>query len=145
MRSIVSLCLLLLPLFAVAAEESNYEERLFDKSISYVRADGSAWASLKIMAPELTLSTTKAYAQYVMDSHQGWDLKPVIDLRGFSFKYVDNAPCAGLVTYFDGRSYLFFQACGSIDENELKDLFVKGGNKLKLSEILKKQSKPSVY
>ncbi|MBO6257988.1 MAG: hypothetical protein J6M93_01420 [Succinivibrio sp.] len=145
MRRIVFLVLFLIPLLVKAGDDSGFEERLVDKSISYVRPDGSAWASLQIMEPELTLSTTKAYAQYVMDSYQGWDLKPVIDLRGFSFKYVDNAPCAGLVTYFDGRSYLFFKACGSIEENELKDLFLKGGEKLKLQEILKKQAKPSVY
>ncbi|HAR79492.1 MAG TPA: hypothetical protein DCR21_01550, partial [Succinivibrionaceae bacterium] len=75
----------------------------------------------------------------------GWDLKPVLDLRGFSFKYVDNAPCSALLTYFDGRSYILFQACGDVEQDDLKALFSKAGRSLKLEEILKIQLKPNTY
>ena len=82
---------------------------------------------------------------YMMDSYQGWDLKAVVDLRGFAFKYVDNAPCSGLLTYFDGRSYLFFLACGNFEKDELTALYKKANQALKVSEILKLQARPNLY
>ena len=96
---------------SVSAKESDYEEFIKSDSVIYEKIDGSARASLSLVNPIINLSTTKDYAQYVMDSYQGWDLQPVLDLRGFSFKFVDNAPCSGLLTYFDGRSYILFKAC----------------------------------
>ena len=80
-----------------------------------------------------------------MDSYQGWDLQPVLDLRGFSFKFVDNAPCSGLLTYFDGRSYILFKACGVVSSEELMQLYKRANEKLKLDETLKKQSKANLY
>ena len=100
----------------VSAAESDYDEFITNNSVTYEKTDGNGQASLSIVNPVVNLSTTKDYAQYIMDSYQGWDLKPVIDLRGFSFKFVDNAPCSGLVTYFDGRAYLLFKACGKVSE-----------------------------
>ncbi len=141
--TVIALCLG--ALCAQAADFDGYEVSEGKDHVTYVRSDGSATATLRLIAPELTLSTTKAYAQHVMDSYQGWDLKPVIDLRGFSFKYVDNAPCSGLLTYYDGRSYLLFQACGQIEQAELTGLFQDAGAKLRLSETLKKQSRPTLY
>ncbi|MBO5566425.1 MAG: hypothetical protein J5934_04290 [Succinivibrio sp.] len=127
------------------AKESDYSEHLEDKSVTYVKPNGSATVSLKLLEPEIASATTKSYAQYTMDSYQGWDLKPVLDLRGFSFKYVDNAPCSALLTYFDGRSYILFQACGDVEQDDLKALFSKAGRSLKLEEILKIQLKPNTY
>ena len=130
---------------SVSAKESDYEEFIKSDSVIYEKIDGSARASLSLVNPIINLSTTKDYAQYVMDSYQGWDLKPVIDLRGFSFKFVDNAPCSGLVTYFDGRAYLLFKACGKVSEADLKTLFNRANQKLKLEETLKKQSRAQLY
>ena len=62
-----------------------------------------------------------------------------------SFKFVDNAPCSGLVTYFDGRAYLLFKACGKVSEADLKTLFNRANQKLKLEETLKKQSRAQLY
>ena len=122
---------------SVSAKESDYEE--------FIKIDGSARASLSLVNPIINLSTTKDYAQYVMDSYQGWDLQPVLDLRGFSFKFVDNAPCSGLLTYFDGRSYILFKACGVVSSEELMQLYKRANEKLKLDETLKKQSKANLY
>ena len=112
---------------------------------SYYDEQGGKNASLQILDPIVNLSTTKQYAQYMMDSYQGWDLKAVVDLRGFAFKYVDNAPCSGLLTYFDGRSYLFFLACGNFEKDELTALYKKANQALKVSEILKLQARPNLY
>ena len=130
---------------SVSAKESDYEEFIKSDSVIYEKIDGSARASLSLVNPIINLSTTKDYAQYVMDSYQGWDLQPVLDLRGFSFKFVDNAPCTGLLTYFDGRSYILFKACGVVSSEELMQLYKRANEKLKLDETLKKQSKANLY
>ena len=130
---------------SVSAKESDYEEIIKSDSVIYEKIDGSARASLSLVNPIINLSTTKDYAQYVMDSYQGWDLQPVLDLRGFSFKFVDNAPCSGLLTYFDGRSYILFKACGVVSSEELMQLYKRANEKLKLDETLKKQSKANLY
>lgn len=124
---------------------SGVTETLGEREVSYVREDGSATAGLEILDPVITTSTTKTFAQYVMDCHQGWDLKAVLEVRGFSFRYVDNAPCAGLVTYYDGRSYLLFKACGEIKKDVLQTLFRQAAGKLKIAETLKRQSHPNLY
>lgn len=131
--------------FATVAEDREFNENVKDNSVFYENQDGSASASLSILAPIANLSTTKEYAQYVMDSYRGWNLSAVIQHQGFSFRFVDNAPCVGLVTYFDGRSYLFFKACGNIKKDSLKELYKKANEKLKISDILKKQSKTNMY
>ena len=130
---------------SVSAKESDYEEFIKSDSVIYEKIDGSARASLSLVNPIINLSTTKDYAQYVMDSYQGWDLQPVLDLRGFSFKFVDNAPCSGLLTYFDGRSYILFKACGVVSSEELMQLYKRANEELKLDETLKKQSKANLY
>ena len=130
---------------SVSAKESDYEEFIKSDSVIYEKIDGRARASLSLVNPIINLSTTKDYAQYVMDSYQGWDLQPVLDLRGFSFKFVDNAPCSGLLTYFDGRSYILFKACGVVSSEELMQLYKRANEKLKLDETLKKQSKANLY
>ena len=130
---------------SVSAKESDYEEFIKSDSVIYEKIDGSARASLSLVNPIINLSTTKDYAQYVMDSYQGWDLQPVLDLRGFSFKFVDNAPCSGLLTYFYGRSYILFKACGVVSSEELMQLYKRANEKLKLDETLKKQSKANLY
>ena len=130
---------------SVSAKESDYEEFIKSDSVIYEKIDGSARASLSLVNPIINLSTTKDYAQYVMDSYQGWDLQPVLDLRGCSFKFVDNAPCSGLLTYFDGRSYILFKACGVVSSEELMQLYKRANEKLKLDETLKKQSKANLY
>ena len=101
MKKALALSLLLVSAVAISAE-SDYDEFITNSSVTYEKTDGNGQASLSIVNPVVNLSTTKDYAQYIMDSYQGWDLKPVIDLRGSSFKFVDNAACSGLVTYFDG-------------------------------------------
>ena len=130
---------------SVSAKESDYEEFIKSDSVIYEKIDGSARASLSHVNPIINLSTTKDYAQYVMDSYQGWDLQPVLDLRGFSFKFVDNAPCSGLLTYFDGRSYILFKDCGVVSSEDLMQLYKRANEKLKLDETLKKQSKANLY
>lgn len=131
--------------FALDTDYVESVDTVNRSSVSYEAADGSFSASLKIMRAQVNLSTTKEYAQYVMDSYQGWGLKPVVDLRGFSFNYIDNGPCSFLVTYFDGRSYLGFSACGKISADDLTRLFKIANETLKLDEILKQQSHATTY
>lgn len=145
MKKALLTSLVCLSLSAYALDDSSYSEFVTDKSVSYESEDGTARAELTLLDPIANIPTTKKFAEYVMDSYQGWDLKPLVDVRGFSFKYVDNGPCAGLVTYFDGRSYLLFKCCGITNETELKNLFERANKKLKLTENLKVQSKPNLY
>ncbi|SFS74646.1 hypothetical protein SAMN02910357_01616 [Succinivibrio dextrinosolvens] len=144
MKKLFSLFLIFLSLSTYAAVD-DFEEVIVGNKASYYDEQGGKNASLQILEPIVNLSTTKQYAQYMMDSYQGWDLKAVVDLRGFAFKYVDNAPCSGLLTYFDGRSYLFFQACGNFEQDELTALYKKANQALKVSEILKLQARPNLY
>ncbi len=127
------------------ADMKDFQENIGEKSVTFVNSEGTASASISLVDPIVNLSTTKEYAQYVMDCYQGWGLKAVLDLRGFAFSYVDNAPCSGLITYFDGRSYLFFQSCGKISSEDLRKLYERGDEVLKLSDLLKLQSRPNVY
>ncbi len=142
-KVLLYICVLLS--FSVIAEENDFSMQKQDTNVTFVNKDGSASVSLRILYPSSMLSTTKSYAQYVMDKYSGWALSPVLDLRGFSFKYVDNAPCAGLVTYFDGRSFLLFTNCGKTDEKTLRKLYQKADKELRISEKLKRESRPNLY
>lgn len=146
MNKLVGICFVTLGLSfcAYGQDDNSYSEYVTDNSVSFENADGTASAELTILDPIVNIPTTKDYAQHLMDSYQGWDLNAIVDLRGFSFKYVDNGPCAGLLTYYDGRSYLFFKACGLISSDELVSLFKKANEKLKISESLKRQSKANL-
>ncbi len=130
---------------AAHGADGGFEVQSDSSGVTFTRADGLASASLCVMPPALGVSTTKDYAQYVMDRYRGWDLKPVVSLRGFTFRYVDNAPCSGLVTYFDGRSYLLFTGCGDVGGDTLKPLYEEAGRKLKLKESLKRESRPNIF
>ncbi len=138
------LCSMLFNANAEAAE-LGFEMQSGNNEVTFVKGDGSAQASLRILMPVNTLSTTKSYAQYVMDRYSGWGLTPVLDLRGFSFRYVDNAPCAGLLTYFDGRSFLLFTSCGKIEVKTLQELYSKADKELRISEKLKRESRANFY
>ena len=116
-----------------------------DRTVSFVKNDGTGKAFIQIMPASPHLSTTKAYAQNVMDSYAGWGLKAQIARRGFSFKYVDNAPCTGLISYFDGTSYLMFGACGFITREEMTKAFLVGKKELNVDETLYRSSTPSAY
>lgn len=130
---------------AAQGADGGFEAQSDSSGVTFTRADGLASASLRVMPPAMGITTTKDYAQYVMDRYRGWDLKPVMSLRGFSFRYVDNAPCSGMVTYFDGRSYLLFTGCGDVDDATLKHLYEEAGRKLKLGESLKRESRPNIF
>lgn len=134
--------------------DPNVERLLPDYAMSYDRVnrvvalhkkDGSAKAFVQILPAAAHLSTTKAYAQDVMDSYSGWGLTAQITRRGFSFQYVDNAPCAGLLTYFDGTSYLLFGACGLISQEEMTKAFSLAKLQLGLDDITYRSSMPSAY
>lgn len=121
----------------------NYDRNT--QVVSLQRKDGSGRAFVQIMPAASHLSTTKAYAQNVMDSYAGWGLTARIERRGFSFQYVDNAPCAGLLTYFDGTSYLLFGSCGLISQEELTKAFSLAKLQLGLDNITYRSSQPSAY
>lgn len=121
----------------------NYQRA--NKTVIFNKTDGTAKAFMQIMPAAAHLNTTKAYAQDVMDSYAGWGLTAQIERRGFSFKYVDNAPCTGLISYFDGTSYLMVGACGFISQDELSKAFYLGKKELKIDEALYRSASPSVY
>ncbi len=149
MRKLALACSLILsfafPCANADAKELGFEMQSDGNEVTFVKGDGSAKAALRILMPVNTLSTTKGYAQYVMDRYSGWNLTPVLDVRGFSFRYVDNAPCAGLVTYFDGRSFLLFTSCGKIDSKTLQELYSKADKELRISEKLKREGRANFY
>lgn len=115
------------------------------KLVVLSKDDGSARAYIQIMPAVAHLSNTKEYAQNVMDSYAGWGLTAQVARRGFSFSYVDNAPCTGLVSYFDGSSYLMFGACGLISKDELFKAYSIAKRELDLEEILSRTATPNVY
>lgn len=128
----------LLPDFAMSYDRSK-------RVVSLQKKDGSSKAFVQILPAAAHLSTTKAYAQNVMDSYAGWGLTAQIARRGFSFQYVDNGPCAGLLTYFDGTSYLLFGACGLISKEEMTKAFSLAKLQLGLDDIIYRSSMPSAY
>ena len=115
------------------------------KVVALRKSDGSAKAFVQILPAAAHLSTTKAYAQDVMDSYSGWGLTAQVVRRGFSFHYVDNAPCAALLSYFDGTSYLLFSACGFISADEMTKAFAIGRKQLGIDNTLYRTSSPAVY
>lgn len=130
---------------SASGDEGGFEVQSDQDSVTFTRSDGMASASLRVMPPAMEISTTKDYAQYVMDRYRGWELKPVMSLRGFSFRYVDNAPCSALVAYFDGRSYLLLTACGEVDAGTLRSLYERAGKTLKIQESLKREARPNIF
>lgn len=122
---------------------SNYNKK--EKIVVVSKLDGSAKAFIQVMPPVPYLSTTKAYAQNVMDSYAGWGLTAQIARRGFSFQYVDNAPCSALVTYFDGASYLMFGACGLITSDELNRALYIAKQQLGIDDIIYRSAMPTIY
>lgn len=122
---------------------SNYNKK--EKIVVVSKLDGSAKAFIQLMPPVPYLSTTKAYAQNVMDSYAGWGLTAQIARRGFSFQYVDNAPCAALISYFDGASYLMFGACGLITSDELNRAFFIAKQQLGIDDIIYRSAMPTIY
>lgn len=122
---------------------SSYNKK--EKIVVVSKLDGSAKAFIQLMPPVPYLSTTKAYAQNVMDSYAGWGLTAQIARRGFSFQYVDNAPCAALVSYFDGASYLMFGACGLITSDELNRALFIAKQQLGIDDIIYRSAMPTIY
>ncbi len=125
------LALLFCPCTALAVQ--GYSLSQTTNGISYISDDGSSYVACELIDNMDRLSTTKDYAQYMMDSYQGWQLQPIISLNGFSFKYVDNAPCAALLKPYDGARYIIYKVCGNVSKRDLNSL-------IKQSDIdLKKQ------
>ena len=132
---ISSFCARLLPCLlaaAPAAAADHYQREAGENTVSFVSEDGLKRAELRLLEAAAHLPTTRALALNLMDSLQGYELTADVSLRGFSFKYVDNGPCAGLVTYYDGVRSLFFTACGNVGEDELLSLYREGGEQLRL-------------
>lgn len=146
MKKLIYALLVMLPLATQAAvEESQYTKTQTDNSVIFDKKDGSGYAQLELLAPVSMVNTTKDYAQMLMDNYSGFDLQAVVQLRGYSFNFVDNAPCAGLLSYFDGSNYLFFKSCGKHQKSDLKKLYLEGSKDLKLEERLKRSSRASFY
>ena len=105
---------------AVAMASAGFESASGEHAVTLASADGLSYVSAELVGGILALSTTKDYAQYLMNSFQGWELRPELTLGGFSFMFIDRAPCAGVVTHYDGASYLFYRACGAMSHAELE-------------------------
>lgn len=127
------------------ASTDEYAKKIGKTEVVYTHNDGVSYIALNILPPVLSLNTTKDYAQYVMDAYQGFELKAQLPLRGYSFKYVDNAPCVGVISYFDGINYTLFRSCGSNKAKDVKALLNEGIMLLNLKKNLEKSSKPTVY
>lgn len=111
------------PAWQVSAAERHY---------SAVKSDGTARFLLQLMPADAARSTTREGAAALMQRLQGFDLKPVLAQRGFSFSYTDVLPCKGLISYFDGASYLFTAACGLITPEEFEHFYREGAARLHL-------------
>ena len=109
---------LLLP--AVTLASSGFESASSEHAVTLASPAGHSYVSAELVGGIHILSTTKDYAQYLMNSYQGWELRPELSLGGFSFNFIDRAPCAGVVTHHDGASYLFYRACGAMAAADLE-------------------------
>lgn len=119
------------PAWQVSAAERHY---------SAVKSDGTARFVLQLMPADAARATTREGAAALMQRLQGFDLKPVLAQRGYSFSYTDVLPCKGLLSYFDGASYLFTAACGLITAPEFEHFYREGAARLHLQQILQQSS-----
>lgn len=109
-----------------------------DSHFSAVRTDGTARFLLQLLPADAALATTRQAASALMQRLQGFELKPVLSQRGFSFSYTDVLPCKGLVSWLDGGYYLFTSACGLITAEEFENFYREGAVKLHLSRSVSK-------
>ena len=147
MKKIVLLVFLFLqvPLDASCGTLDQYVKSVGESSITYDKSDGSGYVSVQILPPRVSVNTTKEYALALMDSYQGFNLKAQVDLRGFSFNFVDNAPCSALLSYFDGSNYLLYKSCGNNDVKAQKHIFNEAKERLNLDKRLKQSSRANFY
>lgn len=122
-----------------------YSKIIDETSITYDKKDGSGYVCVQILPPITRVNTTKEYALALMDSYQGFNLKAQVALRGFSFNFVDNAPCAATLTYFDGSNYLLYKSCGLHDIKIQKIIFNEAREKLNLDKKLKQSSRANFF
>lgn len=107
--------------------------------------DGSAYVVVQILKPEPYFDNLQKYAENVMQYYQGSNLTPQPQRRGYSFRYQDEIPCAGLVSYFDGTSYVMMGACGLLSQDELTKALSVAKKQLGLDEILSRTALPNLY
>lgn len=107
--------------------------------------DGSAYVVVQILKPEPYIDNLMKYAEHVMHYYQGSNLTPQPQRRGYSFIYKDEIPCAGLVSYFDGTSYVMMGACGILSPDEITKALSVAKKQLGLDEILARSSLPNLY
>lgn len=147
MKKIVLFVFLILQVPSEASDRTLdlYSKTIDETSITYDKNDGSGYVSVQILPPKASVNTTKEYALSLMDSYQGFNLKAQLDLRGFSFNFVDNAPCSALLSYFDGSNYLLYKSCGNNDVKTQKEIFKEAKEKLHLDKKLKQSSRANFY
>lgn len=109
------------------------------------KVDGSAQVLMQLLKPIPYINTLKKYAEYVMVYYKGSHLTAQPQRRGYSFRYYDRLKCAGLLTYFDGTSYLLMSVCGDISLDEATKALSVAKKQLGLDEILYRTALPNVY
>lgn len=113
--------------------------------VTLSKADGSGQVLMQILKPVPYVNTLNHYAAYVMDFYQGSHLTAQPQRRGYSFRYKDQHSCAGLVTFFDGTSYLLMSVCGSVSQDELTKALSVAKKQLGIDDILYRSALPNVY
>lgn len=128
----------ILPGFSLEVENTK-------QLVTLQKADGSAYVMMQLLKPVPYVNTLEAYARHVMDYYQGSELKAQPQRRGYSFIYQDSAPCSGLVTFFDGSSYLMMGVCGKLNQDEITKSLNIAKKQLGLDELIQRSSMPKVY
>lgn len=128
----------ILPGFVLHVENSKHV-------VTLRKVDGSAQVLMQLLKPIPYINTLEKYAEYVMVYYKGSHLTPQPQRRGYSFRYRDNLKCAGLLTFFDGSSYLLMSVCGKITQDEMTKALSVAKKQLGLDEILYRSALPNVY
>lgn len=113
--------------------------------VTLQKNDGSAFVLMQLLKPIPYISTTEEYARFVMDYYHGTNLKAQPQRRGYSFTYNDIAPCSGLVSFFDGSSYLMIGVCGNISQEETTKALNIAKRQLGLDDLIYRTSMPKLY
>lgn len=128
----------ILPGFQLSVENAK-------QLVTLQKADGSAYVMMQLLKPVPYKNTLAEYARHVMQYYHGTNLTPQPQRRGYSFSYQDSAPCAGLVTFFDGASYLMMGVCGKLSQDEVTKSLNIAKKQLGLDELIFRSSMPKVY
>lgn len=127
----------LMPEYSVFISHDNY--------VLFLKKDGSASVRISLLKPQFSGGSLRQYTKYLMAEKKGSSLQDEPSLRGCSFIFSDYAPCSAFVSFFDGVSYLYTEACGKVGHNDTVKILYLSSRMLHLEDMLRKTGSPATY